>query len=152
MTFEEKINRIFEITDFYLSRFWRTQIGIFNLPTTAPNPYWFLSFINTLMVTLRRKNFMPYNFWIRDTDSSRFILILWVSGYFRTDLSDLAPVVQRFWAFHSPEPATAIGCFPLSLESTVEEQLQFRNAIGELIQVSPSGGWHQHSFGGSQLR
>ena len=152
MTFEEKINRIFEITDFYLSRFGRTQIGIFHLPTVDSNPCWFLTFINTLMVTLRRKNYMPYNFWIRDADSSRFILILWVSGYFRSDLSDLAPVVQRFWAFHSHEPATACGSFSLSAESIMKEQLLFRNAIGELIQVSSSGGWHQRSFGGSRLR
>ena len=62
MTVDDKMNRISAITDFYLNRFGRTQIGIFHLPTKDPNPHWFLSFINTLMVTLRRKNFMPCNF------------------------------------------------------------------------------------------
>lgn len=152
MKIDERISRIAAITDFYLSRFGRAQIGIYQLPTFDPNPPWFYIFTNTLMVTMSRGNIMPCNFWIRDVNANRFILILWGSGYFRSDLRDIAPVVQHFWAFHSPEPATVIGSFPLSTESTAEEQFRFRNAISDLIQVLPSGGWHQRTFGGSRLR
>lgn len=153
MTFDEKMNRICGITDFYLSRFGRTQVGIFHLPTTDPNPCCFPIFINTLMVTLRRKNFMPYNFWVRDADAGGFILILWASGYFRNDLSDITPVVQRFWACHSPGPVVELGSFSLSTESPAEALFLFRKTVGDLIQTQPiPGTWHQRTFGGSQIR
>ena len=66
METDERIKRILATTDFYLSRFGRTQVGIFQLPTTDLDSSWYYVFINTLMVTLRRWNFMPYYFWIRD--------------------------------------------------------------------------------------
>ena len=153
MTFEEKINRISEITDFYLSRFGRTQIGIFHLPTTDPNPGWFQVFTNTLMVTLRRGNIMPYNFWVRDVNGNRFILILWGSGYFRNDLRDIASVVERVWAFHSVEPAVTLGSFSLSTESSHEERSRFIRTASKLVQASLSPGlWHQRTLGGSRIR
>ena len=104
MEIDERMSRILAITDFYLSRFGRTQIGIFQLPTSDPNPSWFYIFINTLMSALRRNNYMPYNFWIRDIPGERFILILWVNGYFRTNLQEITPFVKRAWGVHSPGP------------------------------------------------
>ena len=154
MKIDERISRIAAITDFYLSRFGRTQIGIYQLPTSDPNPPWFYIFTNTLMVTMRRRNFMPYIFWFRDFLGNRFILILWVNGYFRTDLQDVTPVVERAWSSHSPTPAISIlGSFPLSMESTAN-RIQFDQAVGELVQcpLSPGVCLHQHTFGSSRLR
>ena len=153
MKIDDKMNRITAITDFYLSRFGRTQIGIFHLPTTDPNPSWLQIFINTLMVTLRRKNVMPYNFWIRDPNSGCFRLIIWGNGYFRTDLSDITPLVERFWLFHSPDPPVVLGSFSLSAESTAEDFSRFRKAVEDLIQTQPiPGTWHQRTYGGSLIR
>lgn len=153
MTFEEKMNRISEITDLYLCRYGRTQIGIFHLPTTDSNPDWFQIFTNTLMVTLRRKNIMPYSFWIRDVQANRFILILWGSGYFRNNLNDIARIVERAWSFRAPDPAVTLGSFSLSTESPAEDRLRFTRTVEEVIQSSASTGlWHQRSFGGSQIR
>ena len=155
MEIDEKMSRILAITDFYLSRFGRTQVGIFQLPTSDPNPSWFYIFINTLMSALRRNNYMPYNFWIRDIPGERFILILWVNGYFRTNLQEITPFVERAWAVHSPGPVSILGSFPFSMESTAEDKNSFRQTAAALIQ--PSGtvvasGWHQRTFGGSQIR
>ena len=155
MNSDERMNRIISITDFYLYRFGRTQIGIFQLATAEPNPSWFFAFINTLMVTLRRRNVMPYNFWVRDESGGRFILILWGSGYFRNDLSDIAPIVERFWALHSPEPVVVLGSFSLSsAESSSEELLRFNQTAQELIGCAKqaSAFRHQRSFGGSLIR
>ena len=91
METDQRMSRISATTDFYLSRFGRTQIGIFQLSTSERNPPWFYIFINSLMAALRRKNFMPYNFWFRDMTGNRIILILWVSGYFRNDLHSVGP-------------------------------------------------------------
>jgi len=152
MNFDDKMNRITAITDFYLNRFGRTQIGMFHLPTTDPNSYWFPVFINSLMITLRRKNVMPYNFWIRDPNAECFRLIIWGNGYFRTDLSDIAPSVERFWAIHSPDPMAVLGSFSLSTESPAEDFSRFQKAAGDLIQTQPiPGTWHQRTFGGSQV-
>ena len=151
---DERISRITEITDFYLSRFGRAQIGIYQLPITDPNPPWFYIFTNTLMVTMRRKNFMPYIFWFRDFPGNRFILILWVNGYFRTGLQDVTPVVERAWSVHSPTPPISIlGSFPLSMESTTD-RIRFNQVVGELVQypLFPGVYLHQHTFGSSRLR
>ena len=155
MEIDERMNRILAITDFYLSRFGRTQVGIFQLPTSDPNPSWFYIFINTLMSALRRNNYMPYNFWIRDIPGERFILILWVNGYFRTNLQEITPFVERAWGVHSPGSVSVIGSFPFSMESTAEDKNSFRQTVASLIQ--PSGtviapARHQRTFGGSQIR
>ena len=127
-----------------------------NLPSTSdPNPSWFYIFINTLMSALRRNNYMPYNFWIRDIPGERFILILWVNGYFRTNLKEITPFVERAWGVHSPGSVSILGSFPFSLESTAEDKNSFGQTVASLIQ--PSGtvvapAWHQRTFGGSQIR
>ena len=155
MKIDERISRIAAITDFYLSRFGRAQIGIYQLPTFDPNPPWFYIFTNTLMVTMRRRNFMPYIFWFRDFPRNRFILLVWVSGYFRTGLQDITPVVERAWSAHSPIPPISIlGSFPLSMESTIEDRVRFDRAVEDLLQfpLFPGVCLHQHTFGGSRLR
>ena len=153
MTDEEKANRISRITDFYLCRLGRAQIGIFNLPTAEPNPLWFPVFINTLMVTLRRRNIMPYFFWVHDLTAKRYVLVLWGSGYFRNDCLDIARIVEHVWAFHSPEPAVLLRSFSLSTESTVEDRLLFTRIASDLVPLPPSPElWHKHTFGNSQIR
>ena len=62
MEIDEKMSRILAITDFYLSRFGRTQVGIFQIPTSDPNPSWFYIFINTLMSALRQIHYQRINF------------------------------------------------------------------------------------------
>ena len=154
MKIDERISRIAAITDFYLSRFGRTQIGIYQLPITDPNPPWFYIFTNTLMVTMRRKNFMPYIFWFRDFPGNRFILILWVNGYFRTGLQDVTPVVERAWSSHSPMPISILGSFPVTMESTAADRVRFDQAVEDLVQIPlfPGVYLHQHTFGGSRIR
>ena len=96
---------------------------------------------------------MPYNFWIRDVQANRFILILWGSGYFRNNLNDIARIVERAWSFRAPDPAVTLGSFSLSTESPAEDRLRFTQTVEEVIQSSASTGlWHQRSFGGSQIR
>ena len=155
MKIDERMSRITAITDFYLSRFGRAQIGIYQLPITDPNPPWFYIFTNTLMVTMRRKNFMPYIFWFRDFPGNRFILLIWASGYFRSDLQDITPVVERAWSSHSPMPISILGSFPLSMESSAEDRTRFDQTVSELVLVQfpvSSGVWYQHTFGGSRIR
>lgn len=153
MKIDERISRIAAITDFYLSRFGRAQVGIYQLPTPDPNPPWFYIFTNTLMVTMRRRNFMPYIFWFRDFPGNRFILLVWVSGYFRTDLQDVTPVVERAWSSHSPMPISILGSFPLSMESTAGDRVRFDRAVEDLVQWPlPPVCLHQHTFGGSRIR
>ena len=156
MKIDERMSRITAITDFYLSRFGRAQIGIYQLPITDPNPPWFYIFTNTLMVTMRRKNFMPYIFWFRDFLGNRFILLIWASGYFRSDLRDITPVVERAWSVHSPTPPISVlGSFPLSMESSAEDRTRFDQTVSELVLVQfpvSFGVWYQHTFGGSRIR
>ena len=150
MTLE--MNRIAGITEFYLSRFGKAQTGIFDLPLAASTFVRFQTFTNTLMVTLRRKDLMPYHFWSRG--ANRLILFLWTNGYFRTDLRDVAPVLEHVWAFHSPVPVTVLGNFSLSAEAPAETT-RFLQSADAWLQVIDHGGnaaWHRRTFGGSLTR
>ena len=130
-------------------------VGIFQLPTSDPSPSGFNIFINARMSALHRNNYMPYLFWIRDIPRERFILILWVNGYFRTNLQEITPFVERAWVVHSPGHVSVLGSFPFSLESTPDDKNSFSQTVASLIQ--PSGtvvapARHQRTFGGSQIR
>ena len=153
METDQRMSRISATTDFYLSRFGRTQIGIFQLPVSEQNPSWFYIFINSLMTSLRRNNFMPYNFWFRDISSSRIILIIWVSGYFRNDLREIFPLVKHFWDFHSSDSVSILGSFSISTESATEVQRHFYLTLDALLQTSRNtvSFWHQRTFGGSRF-
>lgn len=149
MTLE--MNRIAGITEFYLSRFGKAQTGIFDLPLAASTFVRFQTFTNTLMVTLRRRDLMPYHFWHRD--ANRLLLFLWTNGYFRTDLRDVVPVLERIWAFHSPAPVTILGNFSLSAESPAETTRFLQTAEAWLQVADHAGGaWHQRTFGGFLTR
>ena len=67
-------------------------------------------FINTLLVTLRRLDLMPAYTWFMDAAGGHY-LILWLNGYFRNDLSDIAPAVNRLWIILSASQLTVIDFF-----------------------------------------
>ena len=145
-----KIDRIMEITDRYLERFGRVLIGIYYLPPLAENVV-FPVFINSLLVTLRRLDLMPYYSWNMDASGGHY-LILWLNGYFRSDLSDVTPTINRLWQIQSSLPLSIIDSILLN----VENPEYFKNRLRQFL-YSPglnqpiTLNWHQRTFGTSRL-
>ena len=111
----DRINRIMEITNHYLERFGKVLIGIYYLPPLAEN-WKFTVFINSLLVTLRRMDLRPCYTWNMDASGGHY-LILWLNGYFRNDLSDVTPTINRLWQIHSQQPLSVIDSILLNVEN-----------------------------------
>ena len=140
-----------EITDRYLERFGKILIGIYYLPPLAENEM-FSVFINSLLVTLRRLDLMPCYTWFMDTNGGHY-LILWLNGYFRNDLSDVTPTINRLWQIQSSLPLSVIDSILLNAENPEYGknrlmQFIYSHRLNQPITLN----WHQRTFGMSRMR
>ena len=140
-----------EITDRYLERFGKILIGIYYLPPLAENEM-FSVFINSLLVTLRRLDLMSCYSWNIEANGGHY-LILWLNGYFRNDLADVTPTINRLWQIQSSLPLSVIDSILLN----VENPEYFKNRLRQFL-YSPglnqpiTLNWHQRTFGMSRMR
>ena len=140
-----------EITDRYLERFGKILIGIYYLPPMTEN-WKFPVFMNSLLITLRRMDLTPGYTWFMDASGGHY-LILWLNGYFRSDLSDVTPTINRLWQIQSSLPLSVIDSILLN----VENPEYFKNRLRQFL-YSPglnqpiTLNWHQRTFGMSRMR
>lgn len=147
----DKIDRIMEITDRYLERFGKVLIGIYYLPPLAENGM-FPVFINSLLVTLRRLDLMPCYTWNMDASGGHY-LILWLNGYFRSDLSDVTSTINRLWQIQSSLPLSVIDSILLNVENPVYGKSRLRQFLYSPGLNQPiTLNWHQRTFGMSRMR
>ena len=140
-----------EITDRYLERFGKVLIGIYYLPPLAENGM-FPVFINSLLVTLRRLDLMPYYSWNIDANGGHY-LIIWLNGYFRSDLSDVTPTINRLWQIQSSLPLSVIDSILLNVENPEYGKNRLMQFIYLYRLNQPiTLNWHQRTFGMSRLR
>lgn len=146
----DKMDKIMAATDHYLERFGKALIGIYYLPSLTEN-WKFTVFMNSLLVTLRRLDLMPSYIWFMDADEGRYLL-LWLNGYFRNDLSEITPVINRLWKIHSYTPIRGIDC----IAAAPENRLQVHARLSQFLYSSGLnreviGNWHQRTYGNSRL-
>ena len=147
----DKSDTVLRMTDRYLERFGKVLIGIYYLPPLAENRK-FAVFINSLLVTLRRMDLMPCYTWFMDAAGGHY-LILWLNGYFRNDLSDVTPTINRLWQIQSSLPLSVIDSILLN----VENPEYFKNRLSQFLYSSGlnqpiTANWHQQTFGMLFLR
>ena len=148
---EQKIERIMQMTDGYLKRFGKVLIGIYYLPPMTEN-WRFMRFINSLVITLRRLDLMPEYSWFMTADGGHYLVLL-LNGYFRNDLSEITPVINRLWQIQSTNSLTAVNCISLTTENQNYEKFrlqQFLYSYG-LNQTLPQN-YHQRTCGTSRFR
>ena len=148
---EQKIERIMQMTDGYLERFGRVLIGIYYLPPVTENLR-FMRFINSLSITLRRMDLMPEYYWFMTADGGHYLVLL-LNGYFRNDLSEITPIINRLWQIQNTNSLTAVNCISLTIENHNYEKFrlqQFLYSYG-LNQTIPQN-YHQRTFGSSRFR
>ena len=147
----DEIDRIMEITNRYLERFGRALSGIYYLPPLAEN-WKFTVFINSLLVTLRRMELMPGYCWFVDANEGHY-LILWLNGYFQSDLTDVNPVINRLWQLQNTLPLTVVDSILLAAENSEYgkirlKQILYSPGLNQPITLN----WHQRTFGMSRMR
>ena len=148
---EQKIDRIMQMTNDYLERFGKVLIGIYYLPPMDEN-WRFMRFINSLVITLRRLDLRPEYSWFMTADGGHYLVLL-LNGYFRNDLSDITPVINRLWQNQSTNHLTAINYISLTTENQNYEKFhlqQFLYSCGLNQMISQN--YHQCTFGTSRFR
>ena len=147
---EQKLERIMQMTDGYLERLGKVLIGIYYLPPMYEN-WRFMRFINSLSITLRRLDLMPEYYWFMTADGGHYLVLL-LNGYFRNDLSEITPVINRLWQIQSTNSLIAVNCISLTTENQNYEKFrlqQFLYSCG-LNQTLPQN-YHQRTFGTSRI-
>ena len=148
---EQKIERIMRMTDGYLERFGRVLIGIYYLPPVDEN-WRFMRFINSLVITLRRLDLMPEYSWFMTADGGHYLVLL-LNGYFRNDLSEITPIINRLWQIQNTPPLTAVNYISLTTENHNYEKFrlqQFLYSCGLNQMISQN--YHQRTFGMSRFK
>ena len=148
---EQKIDRIMQMTDGYLERFGKVLIGIYYLPPMDEN-WRFMRFINSLSITLRRLDLMLEYYWFMTADGGHYLVLL-LNGYFRNDLSEITPVINRLWQNQNTPPLTTGNCILLTNENQNYEKFhlqQFLYSCGLNQMISQN--CHQRTFGSSRFR
>lgn len=143
----ELISKVNRITEQYLERFGKMRVAIYHLVISQQEP--FSSFINSLMITLRRRDQMPCFIWFSTTVSDSRYLILWSNAYFRNDLSDITPILFKLVELHGLRNLCEIDCLigDYSMADCINTRLN--NLIS--WNYSPINQFHQRSYGTSAL-
>ena len=126
----DKSDTVLLMTDRYLERYGKALIGGYYLPPMTEN-WKFPVFMNSLLITLRRMDLAPGYTWFMDANEGHY-LILWLNGYFRNDLSEITPVVNRLWKIHSYTPIRGIDC----IAAAPENRLQVHARLSQFLYSS----------------
>ena len=141
----ELTSRTSTITRQYLERFGRVRVGVYHLVISQQEP--FSSFLNSLMITLRRKDLLPCYAWFSTAVTNSRYLILWCNGYFKTDMSDVCHTVQHIGSFHPLHNLCEVDC--LSGDTFAIEHINTRLNNRIVLNYVPANQFHQRSFGTS---
>ena len=95
---------------------------------------------------------MPGYCWFVDANDGHY-LILWLNGYFRSDLTDVNPVINRLWQIQSSLPLTVIDSILLSTDNQEYGKNQLRQFLySPGLNQTITANWYQRTFGMSRLR
>ena len=143
----ELISKVNRITEQYLERFGKVRVAIYHLVISQQEP--FSSFINSLMIKLRRRDQMPCFIWFATAALDSRYLILWSNAYFRNDLSDITLILFRLGELHGLRNVCEIDC--LIGDYSIADCINTR--LNNLISwnYSPINQSHQRSYGTSAL-
>ena len=140
---DEFMTKVDAITDQYLERFGRVRVGIYHLTTSQNEP--FSNFLNSLLITIRRRDLMPCYAWFSTAIPETRYLIVWCNGYFRTDLSDVNQIIFKMGELHSLQSLYLSDSVIGDVSSSDEIKTRLNNLIS--WNYSPINRFHQRSFG-----
>jgi len=150
----DQIERINTLLEKYLISFGQARIALYVFPYLE-NHNDFTRFLNAFSSALRRANCRPVYSWSYDSIRGCYNMMLIVSGYFRSDMTDITDAAQRIWKLYSPFPVQFVADLPVDY-ATIEEDKTALRGIMNGMQFTSSGPQrllppHQRSFACSKL-
>ena len=149
LNFDTISYRIRGLTTSYLERFGLAYVGLYRFSDTAIIPDW-TNYITVLNITLNRVGLRPVYLWIRSGNDC--LLLLCVSGYFRSGMDDVTDTLARLWRRKSPcgSPPALIQAWRADAANTGNVIAGIFQALGQ-ISLDPRRQYRQRGFGSSMI-
>ena len=131
----------------YAERFGLAYIGLYRFIDAAQIPDW-TTYLTVVNITLNREGLRPSHLWIRNGNDR--LLLLCVSGYFRTGMDDVSEILARLWIRR-----TSSGSPPVLIQAWQTETVNTGNVITGIFQTlgqisfDPRQPYRQRGFGSS---
>lgn len=147
LNFDTISYRIRGLVTSYLERFGLAYIGLYRFTDMAEIPDW-TNYLTVLNITLNRGGLRPAHLWIRNGNDC--MLLLCISGYFRTGMDDVTDILARLWRRRSQ-----YGNLPALIQAWRAEAVNtdsvitgIFHALGQ-ISFDPRHQYRQRGFGSS---
>ena len=142
--------RIRELVNGYLLRFGLAYVGLYRFTDMAQIPDWatYLSVMNT---TLNREGMRPIYLWLRNGGND-VLLLLCISGYFRSGMNDVTDIMQRLWMLR-----TSCCTLPVLMKEWQTDSANVETVINGIYQVLGNfsfmrqHAYRKHGFGSSTI-
>ncbi len=130
----------------YIENYGQGWIGYYSFNGCSRSA--FISFMDSLRITLTRMNMIPAYIWQYDPTCDRYELFLFTNGYFRSGMEDLSPVMVRLWSLRSTMPFQLHESVFADRKNLVDVQKQIAE-LAEPWQSYPTASCYRRSFGSS---
>lgn len=94
LNIDKVAERIRGLVSSYLEYFGQAYMGLYRFQNAAEFQDW-TGYLAVVNITLNREGMRPMHLWLRDGND--MLLLLCVSGYFRTNLKDVTDILTRLW-------------------------------------------------------
>ena len=142
-------SRIRGLVTSYSERFGLAYVGLYRFYNTAEIPDW-ATYLTVLNITLNRDGLRPAHLWIRNGNDC--LLLLCISGYFRSSMDDVTGILTRLWTRRAPG-----GCHPTLIQAWRSDMGNTVNVIDGIFQTlgqivfEPRHQYRQRGFGSSMM-
>lgn len=144
----EKVSeRIRQLIKSYLLRFGRAHIGLYQFQNAAAIQDW-TGYLAVTNVTLNREGLRPAYMWLREGDD--VLLLLCVSGYFRSDMDDVTDALSRLWMRRAGSGATLVGTWPANDTNAEQVILSIYQVLGRFAFMQRHA-YRLHGYGCSSI-
>lgn len=144
---EKVAERMRQLINGYLLRFGRAHIGLYRFQNVATQDW--ATYLAVLNITLNREGMRPMHLWLREGDD--VLLLLCVSGYFRSGMDDVTDILMRLWSRRTT------GSILMLIDAGATDTANAEQAIWRLSQYLGSfpfaqrHGYRKHGFGCSSI-
>lgn len=144
----EKVSeRVRQLIKCYLLRFGQAYVGLYRFPNAAESQGW-TSYLAVVNVTLNREGMRPMHLWLRDGND--VLLLLCISGYFRSGMNDVTDALSRLWIRRAGSIPTLIYAEPADATNAEQAIWKIYQALGRFTFVQPHA-YRKHGFGSSVI-
>lgn len=144
---EKVSDRVRQLINGYLLRFGQAYVGLYQFQNAAESQDW-TGYLAVVNITLNREGMRPMYLWLRNGND--VLLLLCISGYFRTNLKDVTDILTRLWTRRAGSVPTLIFAEPADATNAEQAIWRIYQALGRFTFVQPHA-YRLHGFGSSMI-